>query len=540
MIQSFEVNKMNSFYKIFGSFKFSFVPPLMIYLAAGVSGITNIVGLFFVKEYLDLSAVFLAGLGFWAGLPWVLKMPLGHLVDILWKFKSVLVLLGALVMAASSIIMFCLIQYKSDMIIILNAETWFVISSLLAPIGFVLQDVVADAMTVEAVPKIDENGKEIDFNKLKSMNVSMQLLGRVSIIFGTLLVSMLNLIVFADSSEMTELEKINAYAKIYLYSLIVPLISISGIFLAYVNKQNKLKSLIKNGVAPAKARRLIFTIPELTKPNILIIVGSIIFVFFTLFIGTSKMQFSQEIVFVGSFGIILFLLIKLSNELDQKAKKMLVGTAIIIFVFRAMPGVGQGGSWFEIDVLNFDQEFLSLLGLIASFLTIFGIFVLRPLMEKSSMSKLIIILSIAGSFFILPSIAMYYGFHEYTSKLTGGIVDERFIAIFNTALESPLGQVSMIPILAWIAQSAPNHLKATFFAILASFTNLALSASNLGTKYLNQIFVITREVKTNEGDIKIPSDYSELGILLIIVCLLTLTIPIAVTFLIKKLKLISY
>ena len=540
MIQSFEVNKMNSFYKIFGSFKFSFVPPLMIYLAAGVSGITNIVGLFFVKEYLDLSAVFLAGLGFWAGLPWVLKMPLGHLVDILWKFKSVLVLLGALVMAASSIIMFCLIQYKSDMIIILNAETWFVISSLLAPIGFVLQDVVADAMTVEAVPKIDENGKEIDFNELKSMNVSMQLLGRVSIIFGTLLVSMLNLIVFADSSEMTELEKINAYAKIYLYSLIVPLISISGIFLAYVNKQNKLKSLIKNGVAPAKARRLIFTIPELTKPNILIIVGSIIFVFFTLFIGTSKMQFSQEIVFVGSFGIILFLLIKLSNELDQKAKKMLVGTAIIIFVFRAMPGVGQGGSWFEIDVLNFDQEFLSLLGLIASFLTIFGIFVLRPLMEKSSMSKLIIILSIAGSFFILPSIAMYYGFHEFTSKLTGGIVDERFIAIFNTALESPLGQVSMIPILAWIAQSAPNHLKATFFAILASFTNLALSASNLGTKYLNQIFVITREVKTNEGDIKIPSDYSELGILLIIVCLLTLTIPIAVTFLIKKFKLLSY
>ena len=540
MIQSFEVNKMNNFYKIFGSFKFSFVPPLMIYLAAGVSGITNIVGLFFVKEYLDLSAVFLAGLGFWAGLPWVLKMPLGHLVDILWKFKSVLVLLGALVMAASSIIMFCLIRYKSEMITIFNAETWFVISSLLAPIGFVLQDVVADAMTVEAVPKIDENGKEIDFNELKSMNVSMQLLGRVSIIFGTLLVSMLNLIVFADSSEMTELEKINAYAKIYLYSLIVPLISISGIFLAYVNKQNKLKSLIKNGVAPAKARRLIFTIPELTKPNILIIVGSIIFVFFTLFIGTSKMQFSQEIVFVGSFGIILFLLIKLSNELDQKAKKMLVGTAIIIFVFRAMPGVGQGGSWFEIDVLNFDQEFLSLLGLIASFLTIFGIFVLRPLMEKSSMSKLIIILSIAGSFFILPSIAMYYGFHEYTSKLTGGIVDERFIAIFNTALESPLGQVSMIPILAWIAQSAPNHLKATFFAILASFTNLALSASNLGTKYLNQIFVITREVKTNEGDIKIPSDYSELGILLIIVCLLTLTIPIAVTFLIKKFKLLSY
>ena len=50
------------------------------------------------------------------------------------------------------------------------------------------------------------------------MNISMQLLGRVAIIFGTLLVSMLNLIVFSDSSEMTELEKINAYGEIYLYS----------------------------------------------------------------------------------------------------------------------------------------------------------------------------------------------------------------------------------------------------------------------------------------------------------------------------------
>jgi len=144
---------------IIGNFRFSFIPPLMIYLAAGVSGITNIVGVFFVKEYLDLSAVFLAGLGFWAGLPWVLKMPLGHLVDILWKFKSILVLLGAFVMATSSMIMFGLIQYKTEMLNLLNAETWFVISTLLAPIGFVLQDVVADAMTVEAVPKTDDSGK---------------------------------------------------------------------------------------------------------------------------------------------------------------------------------------------------------------------------------------------------------------------------------------------------------------------------------------------------------------------------------------------
>ena len=75
-------------FNIISSFRLSFLPPLMIYLAAGVSGLTNIVGLFFVKEYLDLSAAFLAGLGFWAGLPWVLKMPLGHIVDLIWKFNT--------------------------------------------------------------------------------------------------------------------------------------------------------------------------------------------------------------------------------------------------------------------------------------------------------------------------------------------------------------------------------------------------------------------------------------------------------------------
>ncbi len=46
-------------------FRLSYLPPLMIYVAAGVSGLTGIVGTFFVKDYLNLSAAFLAGLGFW-------------------------------------------------------------------------------------------------------------------------------------------------------------------------------------------------------------------------------------------------------------------------------------------------------------------------------------------------------------------------------------------------------------------------------------------------------------------------------------------
>ena len=111
--------------------------------------------------------------------------------------------------------------------------------------------------------------------------------------------------------------------------------------------------------------------------------------------------------------------------------------------------------------------------------------------------------------------------------MTGGIVDARFIALVDTALESPLGQIAMIPMLAWIARSAPADLKATYFAIMASFTNLALSLSQLGTKYLNQIFVIAREVKDASGVVQTPADYSQLGVLIIASMAIGLLLPFA-------------
>ena len=92
----------------------------------------------------------------------------------------------------------------------------------------------------------------------------------------------------------------------------------------------------------------------------------------------------------------------------------------------------------------------------------------------------------------------------------------------------------MIPMLAWIANSAPDKLKATFFAVMASFTNLALSASQLGTKYLNQIFSITREVHDPlTNTITVPADYGELGVLLISATVIGFAIPILAIVFVK-------
>ncbi len=514
-------------------FKWTYLPPLMIYLAAGISGLTGIVGTFFVKDYLNLSAAFLAGLGFWAGIPWALKMPLGHLVDLIWNKKNYMVFVGASLISLSLIIMYGLIIHTEWMSSILSVETWFVISVLLAPIGYVVQDVVADAMTVEAVPLVDDSGNKFSRDEIKLMHTTMQTLGRFAIIGGTVLVALANVILFKGVDELEQADKISLYGSIYIYALIIPIVSVLGIFLASYLKNQKKRKLIEQGLEGDQD----YAPSEKTEVNWWILGGSLVFVIFTLGIGSFKVPFAQEIVFVGSMAIILFLMNKLVKELPQDLRLTVVGTAIIIFIFRAMPGPGPGLSWFEIDVLEFNEQFFSVLSLIASVLTLVGIILLRPFMANNSIARIIVILSVAGAILFLPSVGMYYGFHNWTSSITNGVVDAKFIAILNTALESPLGQVSMIPLLAWIAKNAPSHLKATFFAVFASFTNLALSASALGTKYLNEIYIITREVKDKVTNaILTTADYSDLGILLITVTLITLIIPIVFVVIIQKTK----
>ena len=113
--------------------RLSYLPPLMVYMAYGISGLTGIVGTFFVKDYLGLSASFLAALGFWAGIPWALKMPIGHLVDLLWRWKSWLVGLGARLLAVSLGIMAALIGHQDAMTAVLPAEVWYRGQHILAP-----------------------------------------------------------------------------------------------------------------------------------------------------------------------------------------------------------------------------------------------------------------------------------------------------------------------------------------------------------------------------------------------------------------------
>ena len=528
-------------FELFRHLRLSYLPPLMVYLAAGISGLTGIVGTFFIKDYLGLPAEFLAMLGFWAGIPWALKMPLGHLVDLIWRWKSILVFLGATLIGASLAIMLVLISAPSLITPYMTVEAWFVFSALLAPVGYVVQDVVADAMTVEAVPTTDNQGTAFDSKTLKLMHTTMQTLGRVAIVGGGIAVSLINILLFNDVSSMVEEQKVAVYVQIYKVAMIIPLISICGVILAEILKRSRVRKLLKRGVKQEREYNPEGIGINKVKPNWWILGGSLTFVIFTLTMGLMQVPYNQEIIFAGSMAIVLFLMNKLLKELSSSARNTLVGTAIVIFVFRAIPGPGAGASWWQIDELSFDQQFMSLLSLIGSSLALFGMFIFRRFMAEKSIFYVVGFLTVVGSLLSLPIIGMFYGLHEWTSRLTSGLVDARFIAVVDTAIESPLGQVAMIPMLAWIANSAPAHLKATFFAVMASFTNLALSLSSLGTKYLNQFFSISREVMDPlTGNTINPADYSELGILLLTVTSLGLILPLGAILLVNRFSLRSH
>ncbi|HUS97880.1 MAG TPA: hypothetical protein VMX97_14215 [Hyphomicrobiaceae bacterium] len=111
-----------------------------------------------------------------------------------------------------------------------------------------------------------------------------------------------------------------------------------------------------------------------------------------------------------------------------------------------------------------------------------------------------------------PNLALVFGAHEWTEPAIG--LTARGIAILDAAAESPLIQLSMIPLLTLTAIYAPPSHRATWFALMASFMNLALVAGQLQSKYLNMMFRIDR------------TSYDNLPVLLIAVTIIGFLVPI--------------
>ena len=364
--------------------RWSYLPPLMVYFAAGVSGLTSVAGAFFLKEYLDLSASFVAGLAFWAGLPWILKMPLGHVVDLFWRWKALLILIGAGLITCSLLIMYALVTFPGQMGEVMPIGSWYVLAVLLAPSGYAVQDVVADAMTVEAVPQVDDTGKPFSPEVSRALHTTMQTLGRVAIISGLASVAGVNIWIFSGTEEIGGDARLSLYGSVYLTALIIPVISVSGTVLHALIQSRKRMQGQPDQNPDSK-----------TEVNWPILGGGLAFVVFSILIGATQFEYAQEVVFAVSLSIIFYLIAQLTRELPPAQAYVLIGTATIIFVFRAVPLPGAGLTWFEIDELGFDEQFLAILAFITSLLALIGLVVLRPMMARRSIADVVVLLTLS-------------------------------------------------------------------------------------------------------------------------------------------------
>jgi hypothetical protein len=233
------------------------------------------------------------------------------------------------------------------------------------------------------------------------------------------------------------------------------------------------------------------------KARLVLLVG-LGYAAFGALLETLGMPYSREIVLVVSAALIGLLLHRVGIS------QSVAIAAIVIFLFRATPSVGQGYSYWAIDRLGFDQTFLGLLAQVSSILSLVGLLVFRKTIVKRPVSFTLFWVVIAGFVLYLPTIGLFYGVHEWLG------VSARTFAFVDTTIAAPLAQLAMVPMLILIARTAPPGAEATSFAIMASLMNLALSASQLFTEYLNDTFAVTQ------------ADYSNLGQLMIVVGVVSL------------------
>ncbi len=462
-----------------------YVPLLLVYFAYGSSVFTAIAANFWVKDSLDMSAADLAELGIWLMVPWTVKMIFGSLVDSVLIFGSnrkSYVYIGALLITISSLMMIAVVG-DYPIVAEFSKKSVYIFASVIAVVGFVMQDVVADTMSTEVVDK--SQSKEEIHQELASIQVLARLsLGLAIFVTGWIGGELAD--VFKDERE-----------TVFIIALFIPLLSILGVGLVRLNP---------------------VPVSEINKQ---VLFGGLIFAVFVVIMGYAQVPYSQEIVFVVSLGIVLYLLNDLISDLNEDVIRHIKMAMIVIFIYRAMPSVGAGLQWWQIDVLGFDESFFAKLSAIGGGIALAGMWLSTKFIVKRNIGEVLIFLTIIGTLLSLPIVAMYYDVHT----LLG--VEARTVALVDTALASPFDYIAQVLMLTLVAIYAPEGKKGTWFALMASLMNIALSAGGLLTKYLNKIFVVSREVVT-EGVVTVTQDYSQLGDLLWVVVISSFVIPIIV------------
>jgi hypothetical protein len=437
----------------FGSFRLAYLPVLVTYLCFGASAMTGIALLYFDKEILALTPAEAAGIAFWLGLPWSMKMIVGVASDvhpILGSRRGAYLLLGALCSLAG----YAALAWR------VASKPAYLAAMLAVAIGFMIQDVVADALSVEIARDDEEIGQ-------------IQTLGRVAVLLGGL--------VFGGLLAGWLAVRLGSRGVFACAMGLPVIVALSAVFIPRP-RERAAAPAPRPDAAPLGGGRA----------RLVLVVG-LAYAAFGAALEIGAVRGAQELVLVVSAVLVTFLLVRMG------VTRTVLAASVVIFIFRATPDVGIGYSYWAIDGLGFDQRFLGVLSQVASLLSLAGLLIFRKTIVQRPVSFTLFWLIIAGTILYLPNIGLFYGLHHWLG------ISARSLAFIDTTISAPLNQLSMVPMLVLIARSAPVGGEATMFAIMASLMNLALSASQLFTRYLNEAFAVSQH------------DYSNLGRLMITV-----------------------
>ena len=391
--------------------RWRYLPLLMIYYAYGALGLVAIAEAFWIKDELTFTPAELAAIAVWLTLPWTIKMVFGQLADSVPIFGSqrrVYVFIGASLVASGMVI---LAGAAGGWIAFASKNALYVTAQLLIVVGVVLQDVIADAMTTEVVDRVRPDGSpRLEAEVQRELGL-VQVLGRLALWSGILSVAGLS----------GWLAQIYSYETVFLLGLAVPATSLTGAMLVRLD-----------GAAP--------------KPiDWRILGGGIVFGAVVLAIGLSGLPLGQELVFIISLTVIALMLARIAKGLDEVHRKRIFYAALVIFLFRASPGVGEGYRWFTIDVLGFDEAFYGTLAQIGAGLSLAGAWLFSDIITRQPIANVLLWLTVIGTVLSLPTIALSLRWDEWTMATFG--FGARAIALVDTTVTSPFAELSMIPAL---------------------------------------------------------------------------------------------
>jgi MFS family permease len=455
-----------------------YLPLLTVYFGYGLLGVRAVAEQFWIKGQTTLSPTALAALAVWLTLPWTFKPALGAIVDsvpLLGSRRTSYVVLSTAMLVLSSI---GLAASAAGLLPYVSNSAVYAATSILAAVGLALMDVVADAWTAEVVPRNDADGTPRPEGAVWAELTMVQVLGRIAVAFGGLLAAL----------SAGWLASWLSAAQVFTLTIAVAVVPVLGALFVRVE--------------PTEQRPLEWSI----------VIAGLLLMAATLALGLASLPLTQELVLALSFAALAFMWRRLAPELDPVARRRMLQVAIVFVAFRAMPELGEGYYWYQIDKLGFDEVFFGRLNAITSVVGVTGLWLFARTLVRMPIARVLVLFVGLNALLVLPHIALIQGVQNWTMPNLG--ISARDIALYAAMLEVRFGNIAFVLVLTLIALLAPAGRRATWFALMATLLNTGLAAGALATKHVNIVYPISR------------GDYSALANVAYIVVAIGLVVPL--------------